>query len=84
MLGVTAYDLAARMRYKGLSLEEAAAETILHLTKIGGEGGLIAVDPRKRRPAVQFGWNVPGIRNRLRPGHTDLQIKAQELVTVTP
>jgi len=44
MLGVTAYDVAARMRHKGLSLEEAARETIEHLTAINGEGGLIAVD----------------------------------------
>jgi L-asparaginase / beta-aspartyl-peptidase len=44
MLGVTAYDLVARMKYKGLSLENAARETIEHLTSIGGEGGLIAVD----------------------------------------
>src|SRR5258706_9499620 len=44
MLGVTAYDLAARMKYKDLSLEDAARETIDHLTKINGEGGLIAVD----------------------------------------
>lgn len=44
MLGVTAYDLAARMKYKGLSLEVAAKETIDHLTEIGGEGGFIAVD----------------------------------------
>lgn len=44
MLGVTAYDLAARIKYKGLSLEDAAKETIDHLTRIGGEGGFIAVD----------------------------------------
>lgn len=44
MLGVTAYDVAARMKYKDISLAEAANETIEHLTKIGGEGGLIAVD----------------------------------------
>ena len=44
MLGVTAYDVAARMKYKNLSLEQAANETIAHLTEIGGEGGLIAVD----------------------------------------
>jgi L-asparaginase / beta-aspartyl-peptidase len=44
MLGVTAYDVAARMRYKGLVLEEAACETIEHLTNINGEGGLVAVD----------------------------------------
>lgn len=46
MLGVTAYDLAVRMKYKGLSLEEASHEAIDHLTAIGGEGGLIAVDTR--------------------------------------
>jgi beta-aspartyl-peptidase (threonine type) len=44
MLGVTAYDLAARMKYKNLGLEAAAKETITHLTDIGGEGGFIAVD----------------------------------------
>lgn len=44
MLGVTAYDVAARMKYKGLSLDDAASETIEHLRSIGGEGGLIAVD----------------------------------------
>ncbi len=44
MLGVTAYDVAARMKYKGLSLNDAARETIDHLTEINGEGGLIAVD----------------------------------------
>ena len=44
MLGVSAYDVAARMKYKGLSLENAANETINYLAEIGGEGGLIAVD----------------------------------------
>ncbi|MGI8813125.1 MAG: isoaspartyl peptidase/L-asparaginase family protein [Pyrinomonadaceae bacterium] len=44
MLGVTAYDVAARMKYKGASLEQAALEAVQHLTEIGGEGGLIAVD----------------------------------------
>ncbi len=44
MLGVSAYDVAARMKYKGLSLKDAANETIEHLAEIGGEGGLIAVD----------------------------------------
>jgi len=44
MIGVTAYDVAARMKYKGLALEKAASEAIEYLTKIGGEGGLIAVD----------------------------------------
>jgi L-asparaginase / beta-aspartyl-peptidase len=44
MLGVTAYDVAARMKYKNLGLIAAADESVAHLTEIGGEGGLIAVD----------------------------------------
>jgi L-asparaginase / beta-aspartyl-peptidase len=44
MTGVTAYDVAARMKYKNLSLDAAARETIERLTEIGGEGGFIAVD----------------------------------------
>ncbi|MBV9240648.1 MAG: isoaspartyl peptidase/L-asparaginase, partial [Acidobacteria bacterium] len=44
MLGVTAYDVSARMKYKNLNLANAASETIDHLTAIHGEGGLIAVD----------------------------------------
>lgn len=44
MLGVTAYDVAARMKYKNLSLADASKEAIEHLTEIGGEGGFVAVD----------------------------------------
>lgn len=44
MLGVTAYDVAARMKYQGIDLVSAARETVERLTLIGGEGGLIAVD----------------------------------------
>ena len=44
MLGVTAYDVAARMKYKRLDLADAAREAIQYLTDQGGEGGLIAVD----------------------------------------
>jgi beta-aspartyl-peptidase (threonine type) len=44
MAGVTAYDIAARMKYKGLDLETASREALDHLTSIGGEGGFIAVD----------------------------------------
>jgi beta-aspartyl-peptidase (threonine type) len=44
MVGVTAYDVAARIKYKDLPLVDAALETIERLTSIGGEGGLIAVD----------------------------------------
>ena len=43
--GVVAYDVSCLMEYKGLSLAEAANEVINNrILKIGGDGGLIAVD----------------------------------------
>ena len=43
--GVVAYDVSCLMEYKGLNLAEAAAEVIHdRILKLGGDGGLIAVD----------------------------------------
>ena len=44
MKTVAAYDVACRMQYKNVSLNEAANETVENLRELGGEGGLIAVD----------------------------------------
>jgi len=45
--GVVAYDVSCLMEYKGLSLSEAAEEVIQNrIVKIGGDGGLIAVDAK--------------------------------------
>jgi beta-aspartyl-peptidase (threonine type) len=43
---VVAYDISCLMEYKGLSLKEAC-DYVVHkkLSAMGGEGGLIAVDP---------------------------------------
>lgn len=42
---VVAYDIAALMKYKGLSLSEAAETVVMNkLKKQGGTGGIIAVD----------------------------------------
>ena len=43
--GVVAYDVSCLMEHKGLSLEEATKEVIQNrIIKIGGDGGLIAID----------------------------------------
>ena len=39
-----AHDLSAMMEYKGLSLQEAADAVIAKVGKLGGGGGLVAVD----------------------------------------
>jgi beta-aspartyl-peptidase (threonine type) len=42
---VAAYDVSALLEYKGISLKEACQEVIMNkLKKLGGEGGLIAID----------------------------------------
>jgi L-asparaginase / beta-aspartyl-peptidase len=42
---VASYDIAARMRYAGQSLEQAAGSVVFErLPAIGGQGGVIAVD----------------------------------------
>jgi len=42
-----AYDLCARMRYAGQSLDAAAQELVMKvLPAIGGRGGLIAIDAK--------------------------------------
>jgi len=73
MLGVTAYDVAARMKYKGLSLEAAARETIERLTEIKGDGGLIAVDAQGN---VTLPFNCEGMyRGCIRSdGSSEIQI----------
>lgn len=43
--GVVAYDVSCLMEYKGFSLSEATSEVIHNrIKKLGGDGGLIAVD----------------------------------------
>jgi cyanophycinase len=45
--GVVAYDVSCLMEYKGYSLQKACEEVIQNrLIKIGGDGGLIAIDTK--------------------------------------
>jgi beta-aspartyl-peptidase (threonine type) len=56
---VAAYDVHARMLYKGLSLEEAMRETVMgKLVDISGEGGMIGVDAKGR---VSMAFNSEGM-----------------------
>lgn len=64
---VVAYDISCLMEYKNLSLEQACHLVVMDkLVKIGGEGGLIAVD-RHGNVVLPFnsegmyrGWQVSG------------------------
>ncbi len=70
--GVTAYDVAARMKYKGIDLRTAAQETLERLTEIGGEGGFIAVDAHGN---VALPFNCEGMYRGYRtPSSTVVEI----------
>ncbi len=57
--GVVAYDVACLMEHKGLSLEEATKEVIQkRILKIGGDGGLIAIDTQGN---ISLEFNTEGM-----------------------
>ncbi len=57
--GVVAYDVSCLMEYKGMTLSEAAGEVIHNrVLKLGGDGGLIAVD---RNGNVALPFNTEGM-----------------------
>lgn len=56
---VVAYDICARMRFLGLSLQEAADQVVMQrLVEQGGEGGVIAID---RQGNIAMPFNTEGM-----------------------
>ena len=57
--GVVAYDVAALMEHRGYSLEKAANEVVhKRMLKLGGDGGLIAVDNKGN---ISMPFNTEGM-----------------------
>ncbi len=67
MRAVVAYDISCLMEYKGLSLKEACRIVVYEkLVKLGGEGGLIAVDNKGN---IELPFNSEGMyRGSVRMG----------------
>jgi beta-aspartyl-peptidase (threonine type) len=56
---VVAYDISALMEYGNMSLEQAANKVVMDkLVKIGGSGGIIALD---RQGNIAMPFNTPGM-----------------------
>jgi len=69
---VVAHDVSCLMEYKGLSLQDACAKVIKDkLVKIGGEGGLIAVDAKGN---FDFCFNSAGMYRGMRNSEGKEQI----------
>lgn len=61
-LGV-AHDIAAQMEYRGVTVDEAARATIAKVGKLGGDGGVIAID---RAGNVAMPFNTAGMYRAMR------------------
>ena len=63
---VVAYDISCLMEYKGLSLKEACDIVVMDkLVKIGGEGGLIAID---KNGNIEMPFNSEGMYRACKDG----------------
>lgn len=56
--GVTAHDIAALVKYKGLALQKAADESLEKVRALGGRGGVIVLD---RSGEAVFSFNTEGM-----------------------
>tara|TARA_R110002072_G_scaffold31040_4_gene96246 strand:- start:2823 stop:3755 length:933 start_codon:yes stop_codon:yes gene_type:complete len=73
---VVAYDVSCLMEFKGLSLEEATKEVVhKRLLKIGGDGGLIAID-RQGNLALEF--NTEGMYRGFKNSKGENQVAIYE------
>ncbi len=70
---VAAHDVSALMRYKGLSLQEAMEEVVLHkLVAMDGEGGMIGVDAQGNAAMV---LNSAGMYRGVRDSEGRYEVK---------
>ncbi|MBK7668916.1 MAG: isoaspartyl peptidase/L-asparaginase [Sphingobacteriaceae bacterium] len=69
---VVAYDISCLMEYKGLSLKQACEKVVMDkLVKIGGEGGLIALDAKGN---IELPFNSEGMYRASKKSGGDIYI----------
>lgn len=74
--GVVAYDIAAKMEYQKIPLQQASKEVIQDkLTALGGTGGIIAID---KTGEISMEFNTPGMYRASIDAEGKLQIGIYE------
>lgn len=68
-----ARDISAQMEYKGMSVDEAAKSSLAKVAKLGGDGGLVAID---KNGNVSMPFNTPGMYRgfRLSTGKNAIEV----------
>ena len=73
---VVAYDISCLMEYKGLSLKDACNYVVKDkLVKMGGEGGLIALDAHGN---IELPFNSEGMYRAWKKGETATEVRIYE------
>jgi beta-aspartyl-peptidase (threonine type) len=73
---VVAYDISCLIEYKGLSLKEACEYVVKDkLVKLGGEGGLIAIDKHGK---IELPFNSAGMYRAWKTSGEEMQIRIYE------
>jgi beta-aspartyl-peptidase (threonine type) len=73
---VVAYDISCLMEYKGYTLKQACDYVVKDkLVKLGGEGGLIAID---KSGNIELPFNSEGMYRAYKKGNTDAVVKIYE------
>jgi L-asparaginase / beta-aspartyl-peptidase len=69
---VVAYDISCLMEYKGLTLKEACEVVVMDkLVKIGGEGGLVALDVKGN---IELSFNSEGMYRAKKSSDSEIYI----------
>lgn len=78
--GVVAYDVSCLMEYKGMSLKEAADEVIQkRVLKLGGDGGLVAVDSKGN---VAMPFNTEGMYRGFKTSEVNGEFKTKKEISI--
>lgn len=72
MRGVTAYDIAARVKYKGQAPQQAADEALAAVKALGGRGGVIVLD---RTGNAVFSFTTEGMYRGFAKGEAKPEVQ---------
>ncbi|MGB3345253.1 MAG: isoaspartyl peptidase/L-asparaginase [Aequorivita sp.] len=78
--GVVAYDVSCLMEYKGMTLKEAADEVInKRILKLGGDGGLIAVDSKGN---IAMPFNTEGMYRAFKTSQVNGKLTSEKDIAI--
>ena len=69
---VVAYDISSQIEYRGITLSEAAQNTLRKVKDLGGSGGVIGID---KKGNIVMDFNTEGMYRGYRKSNGESKIK---------